>query len=282
VGEAGGKGCRPPDPTSVIWTTQRHYVVVVRTTVITGSASGMGRAVKQQLIHAGHRVIGVDLRGEEIDADLATRSGRESAVAAVLDASGGRVDGVVVCAGVGPHIEPTATIVAINYFGAIEVLDGLGDALAAGDAPAAVAISSNSIGLVPMSDTELIDRMLDGDEDGALAVSSRFDGASVYGMTKHALARAVRMRSGEWGAKGIRLNAVAPGPVNTPLLQGSIDDPVLGPLVDALPVPLGRRAEPDEIAELVVFLLGPSAAYIHGSIVFADGGTDALVRPDHV
>jgi NAD(P)-dependent dehydrogenase (short-subunit alcohol dehydrogenase family) len=242
----------------------------------------MGAAVSAQLAEAGDRIIGIDLRGEQIEADLSTPEGRAEAIAAVLAAVDGPIDGVVACAGLGPHIEPGSALVAVNYFGAVEILDGLRDAMSRADAPAAVAISSNSIGLVPMDDTELIDRMLAHDEAGALAASARFDGASIYGMTKHALARAVRLRAPAWGEAGVRLNAVAPGPVNTPLLQGSIDDPVLGPLVDALPVPLGRRAEADEIAELVVFLLGPSSAYMHGSVVFADGGTDALVRPDHV
>jgi len=54
---------------------------------------------------------------------------------------------------------------------------------------------------------------------------------------------------------------------------------VLGPLVDALPIPLGRRADPDDVAASVVFLLGPDAGFVHGSILFADGGTDAVVRP---
>jgi NAD(P)-dependent dehydrogenase (short-subunit alcohol dehydrogenase family) len=79
----------------------------------------------------------------------------------------------------------------------------------------------------------------------------------------------------------VRLNAIAPGPTMTPLLQGSLDDETLGPLVDALPIPLERRAEPGEMAGIIAFLLGPDASYVHGAIWFADGGTDAAVRPDH-
>jgi NAD(P)-dependent dehydrogenase (short-subunit alcohol dehydrogenase family) len=80
--------------------------------------------------------------------------------------------------------------------------------------------------------------------------------------------------------RGVRPNAVAPGPVRTPLLQATLDDPVLGPLADALPVPLGRRAAPGEIAHAVTFLLAPASAYIHGAVLFVGGGTDALLRPD--
>ncbi len=80
----------------------------------------------------------------------------------------------------------------------------------------------------------------------------------------------------------MRLNLVAPGPVQTPLFQGTLDDPVLGPLVGMLPVPMGRPSSAEEIAGPIAFLLSPDAAMIHGSVLFVDGGSDALLRRDHV
>jgi NAD(P)-dependent dehydrogenase (short-subunit alcohol dehydrogenase family) len=254
----------------------------MRTVVITGSASGLGAAIRRRLESDGCEVVGVDLERQEIEADLSTPAERAAAMNAVLEYCNGPIDGLVVCAGLGPHVEPVSRLVSVNYFGAVEVLDGLRPALAAGDRPAAVAISSNSIGIVPVDDMTLIDAMLHDGESAALALADGggFDGSAVYVMTKIALARAVRSRVLDWGRAHIRLNAVAPGPVLTPLLQGSLDDPVLGPLVDALPIPLEVRAQPEDIAGVVSFLLGPDAAFIHGAVLFADGGTDALVRPD--
>ncbi len=251
------------------------------TIVITGSASGLGAAIRERLEHDGATVLGVDLVGQEIDADLSTGSGRSQAMNAVIAAIGGTIDGLVVCAGLGPHVDPVSRLVSVNYFGAVEVLDGLRPALAGGTRPAAVAVSSSAIGLVPVHSTALLDAMVDGDEAGALELVDDLDGVTVYGLTKRALAIAVRRRASGWGKAGVRLNAVAPGPVLTPLLQGSLDDPELGPLVSALPVPLDRQAEPAEVAGVVAFLLGADASFVHGTILFADGGTDALVRPEH-
>ena len=97
-----------------------------------------------------------------------------------------------------------------------------------------------------------------------------------------ALARLVRRRATELGLAGVRLNAVAPGPFDSPLLQTTLDDPVLAPLVDALPIPIGRRGSADEVAATVEFLLSSAASNVHGSLLFVDGGIDASVSPDRV
>jgi NAD(P)-dependent dehydrogenase (short-subunit alcohol dehydrogenase family) len=254
---------------------------------LTGSASGIGAAVRSRLEADGWRAVGVDLDGQEVSADLSTSAGRAAAVAGVLDRlDGERLDAVVACAGLGPQVARRDLLVSVNYFGAIAVLDGLLDALAAtgaaGGAPAAVAICSNSISVTPMPDPTLVELMLAGDEKAATELSTSMDGPTVYAMTKLALGRGCRQRVPAWAGRGVRLNLVAPGPVHTPLYQGTLDDPVLGPLVDLLPVPMGRPSEPAEIAAPIAFLLSPEAAMVHGSILFVDGGSDALLRSDHV
>jgi NAD(P)-dependent dehydrogenase (short-subunit alcohol dehydrogenase family) len=253
----------------------------MRTIVITGSASGIGAALRRRLELDGCRVVGVDLQGQEVAADLSTPTGRSAAMNKVLDLTGRSIDGLVVAAGVGPQA-PQGLQVRVNYFGAVEVLDGLRPALAAGERAAAVCIASNSIGLTPLGDTTLVDEMLRGSEGVAAGLAGSIHGALVYAMTKVALTRAMRRRVQPWGDAGLRLNAVAPGPVSTPMLEAILDDEELGDAVDALPIPLGRRAEPEEIASVVAFLLRPEASFVHGSVLFADGGSDAFVRPDVV
>ncbi|HVO25306.1 MAG TPA: SDR family oxidoreductase [Candidatus Margulisiibacteriota bacterium] len=249
--------------------------------VVTGSASGIGLATRQRLAAAGDDVIGVDLRDAEVLADLATPAGRAAAIAAVLQGTRGCIDGLVACAGVGPEVEPWSSIVSLNYFGAQVLLDGLRPALAEAEAPAAVAVSSNAATL-PNADTPLVDACLAGNETGAREIALTLDGHRTYAGSKLALARWVRRNApgADWAANGIRLNAVAPGAVLTPLLQRGLDHPAYGPAIRNFPIPLGDFGSPDQIAAAIVFLLSPEASFCCGSVLFVDGGTDALLRPD--
>ena len=110
-----------------------------RTYVITGAASGIGRALTELLEGRGDRVIGVDLHGTEVEVDLATAGGRADLVSRVAEASGGTVDAVVANAGLAT---PTAATVAVNYFGAVSTLNGLRPLLEGSPAPRAVATVS--------------------------------------------------------------------------------------------------------------------------------------------
>lgn len=251
------------------------------TIAISGCATGIGAATRKRLEAEGHRVIGIDLRGVEVPADLSTRAGRDAAVAAVLEQSDGRLDGVVLCAGLGGHLPDGPRIAAVNYFGVVALLDGLLPALRKGQDPAAVAICSNSAQLSPViGESALVAAMLDGDEDEVARLSkSEFSGQQIYMMSKNAVGRAVRRRAGAWGEAGVRLNAVAPGPIVTPLLEGALETPD-GEAIRAFKIPVGRMGRPEEVAGTIHYLLGPDAGFVHGSIWYIDGGADAFVRPD--
>jgi NAD(P)-dependent dehydrogenase (short-subunit alcohol dehydrogenase family) len=131
---------------------------------ITGAGSGIGAATAARLQAAGHRVLGVDIRNAEILADLASADGRALAIAAVLEASHGVLDGLVLCAGVGPQVEPHAKIAAINYFGAVQLLDALRPALERGTAPSAVVVSSVASVQLPWSKNPIGAALEAGDE----------------------------------------------------------------------------------------------------------------------
>jgi NAD(P)-dependent dehydrogenase (short-subunit alcohol dehydrogenase family) len=249
--------------------------------VVTGSASGIGAAIRQRLESGGDRVIGVDIRDAEVIADLESREGRESAISALLERCEGSLDRLVVCAGLGPQVRPPSRVASVNYFGAVDLLDGLFEALQRGSDPAAVAVCSNSAQLAPLDDDPYVQALLEHDEDRARHVIDEMDnGHLAYMGSKNALGKALRRRSAAWGRAGVRINGIAPGATETPLLQGGLDHPQFGPAIRGFPVPLGRFGRPEEIAALVAYLFGADAAWIHGSIFFIDGGSDAEIRPD--
>jgi NAD(P)-dependent dehydrogenase (short-subunit alcohol dehydrogenase family) len=252
------------------------------TYAVSGSASGIGAATATALRAGGHRVIGVDLHDAEVVADLGTESGRSGGVAGVLAECDGVLDGLVTCAGIAGSsaTHGGGRVVSINYFGTVALVAGLREALARGADPAVVCVSSNSTTCMPNWPQEIADACLAGDEPGACAAAEGQPSFLAYPATKAAVAWYVRTQAttAEWIGAGIRLNAVAPGVVETPMVATQRADPVLGSAVDAFPVPRGQHAQPAEIASVIAFLLGPGASYLVGTVLFADGGTDALLR----
>lgn len=212
-------------------------------------------------------------------ADVGTAEGRAEVITAVAERCGGELSGLVTCAGLaGASSRPGSLLASVNYFGTVDLLVGLRPLLAPGGS--AVAISSNSTTVQPAIPAELVARFLAHDEDGARTLSDQVGSLVTYPASKLAVAHWVRRNATgpEWAGAGRRLNAVAPGMIETPMVAGMRADPETGPLLDLLPIPVGRAGRPDEIAALIEFLLGPDSAFFCGSVIFCDGGSDAVLR----
>jgi NAD(P)-dependent dehydrogenase (short-subunit alcohol dehydrogenase family) len=256
---------------------------------VTGSASGMGRAVVERLRAAGHDVITVDLRDADVAADLSTADGRRTALREVLDRSGGVLHGAVLAAGLGPVPGREEAVAQVNFVAPVALLEGWRDALARGAAESGAAskvvvFGSNSASVTPGIPGLLVSSYL-RDRPRLRARIMRLLGrngaAFTYGASKLALARWVRRRAvtTAWAGAGIRLNVIAPGAVLTPLLEAQLAGPDRE-RIETFPVPTGGYGDPGDIADWVVFMLGPAADFLCGSVIYVDGGTDAYFRSD--
>jgi NAD(P)-dependent dehydrogenase (short-subunit alcohol dehydrogenase family) len=210
---------------------------------------------------------------------LSTPEGRRSAVGGATEQSGGELAGIVTCAGLAALPGRAGSLLAsVNYFGTVDVLEGLRPLLIRGGS--AVAISSNSTTVQPAVPADLVEACLRHDEELSAQIADARGSLVTYPATKLAVAHWVRRNATgpNWAGSGIRLNAIAPGMIDTPMVAGMRADAKAGPMLDMLPIPAGRPGRAEEIAAVVDLLLSPDGAFFCGSVVFCDGGSDALLR----
>ncbi|GMO61771.1 MAG: SDR family oxidoreductase [Treponemataceae bacterium] len=253
-----------------------------KTYAVTGAASGIGKAVADLLRSSGHTVIGVDKKDADVIADLSTREGREHAIAQVLRNAQNKLDGAVLAAGLGPIPGSEKQIAQVNFNGVVELAEAWRDAFAASGNAHVVVFSSNSATIIPAIPQMAVDAFFSARTDRVprlFAPLGARAAAMVYGASKLAVARWVRQTAvkPEWAQCGIRLNALAPGGIMTPLIQAQLESPNAKE-VRTLPTPLGGFGSPNDIASFVQFLLSSHADFMTGSVLFIDGGTDAYFR----
>jgi len=257
------------------------------TYAITGSASGMGRETAQRLRGDGHTVIGVDIKDADIIADLSTPQGRKQAADGVVAASGGKLDGAVLAAGLGPipRRDRPRQIAQVNYLGVVELLSAWRPALAAAERAKVVVVSSNSSTTIPAVPRRTVRALLAHDADKAVRSVKLFGKAApamMYAASKIAVSRWVRRHAvlPERAGAGVRLNALAPGAIMTPLLQEQLSTPSEAKAIWSFPIPVGAFGQAAHMADWMCFMLSDSADFLCGSIVFVDGGSDAYFRAD--
>lgn len=258
----------------------------MRTYVVTGAASGIGLATVKMIEANGDKAIGVDIKDCQVIADLSTRQGREEAVEKVTTLTDGLVDAVIANAGLGLSIAKT---VSVNFFGAIEFIEGMRPALLKSKSPRVVATSSMA-SLMP-NDAQLVDLMLAGNEvkavERAQLLVNQGGGAEalIYGSSKRALSRWIRREciKPEWADAGIPMNAVGPGIVKTPMVSEMIATPESREyLAKVVPMPLNGYIEPEEVAALILWLASETNAHTTGQTIYIDGGSDAVIRGENI
>lgn len=256
---------------------------------ISGASSGIGAKAKEILLRQGHEVINIDLKDGDICVNLATDEGRKEAVDALHKMHPEGLDGIICNAGVSGTTGNLPLIISLNYFGTIALANGAYDLLVKKHGSCVVTASNTiSQGASRMDIADLLNNI--GDEARVLKLVSQMDGSnlhignSFYVSTKYALARWVRRVSSTWAANGVRINAIAPGNVNTAMTATMSTSARTA--LNALPIPtkFGQEClmDPEEIAEVMVFLASDAARGVNGNIMFVDGGTDALLNSEKV
>ncbi len=248
--------------------------------VVTGAGSGIGKAVTLWLAAAGATVVAVD-----IDVEAASRTARESTEAGfagrVVPHRADVTDGPQVAG----YVERTKEILAerpFTFFHNNAGVEGVHKSIvdtseAEWDSVMAVNLRSAFLGL-----KYVIPALREGGGGAIVNTASVLSlkaapDRSDYVVSKHAILGLTKTAAAECAAEGIKVNAVAPGPIETPLMTRSEDlvnpdDPGFERRRFEQGVPAGRYGRPEEVAELVAFLLGPDPAYLTGSLVSIDGG----------
>ncbi len=255
--------------------------------VITGGTKGMGGATAEILRKEGHSVFNIDYDRGDLCVDLGTVEGRQEAVETVHRLFPDGIDGLASNAGVASS-EPLSKTVRINYFGSVAIMEGLFDLLKKRRGRCVVTVS-NSISYVVRNHL-FVDRLLTdcGEEDRICRLVDTFDPVEVdnaiYCSTKIALVRWMRRTAPWWAKHGVTLNAVAPGGVNTTIMNGVKNMSPSPAMARALASPLlddeHRVLTADEVAPAFVHLLLPTPCANTGNVYFCDGGTECILHTE--
>ena len=261
--------------------------------VVTGGSGGIGGKTVEILRSQGHEVVNVDLKDSDICANLATKEGRDEVIHTIHAQYPDGIDGLCCNAGVSGACGNLKLMISLNYFGATNLAHGLFDLLKK-KGGSCVVTSSNTIsqGAARMDLVDMLNysQTKPVNEERILNIIEKFDesslavGNSIYVTTKYALARWARRVSASWAANGVRINTVAPGNVSTPLTATMSENAKAA--LAALPIPINYGTDtlmdPEDIANVIAFLVSPLAHGINGNVLFVDGGTDALLNSEKV
>lgn len=221
--------------------------------IVTGSATGLGAAIADVLAAEGALVARTDVRGAEFDLDVSDRASVERAVAAIT-ASIGEPTVLVNNAGlnrIGPSEEIPETrwreVIDINLTGAFRCCQVVGARMLAAGSGAIVNV-------------------------GSISATVGMPGRAAYCSSKAGLVGLTRSLAVEWASRGVRVNAVSPGYIRTPMTANAIEQGLLSEEGIRDRTPQGRLAEPVEVARVIAFVASDAASFVTGQSFVVDGG----------
>ncbi|MGY0194312.1 coniferyl-alcohol dehydrogenase [Leptothrix sp. BB-4] len=241
-----------------------------KTLIVTGAASGIGAATAALLAQQGADVISVDINapaqpvGRFVQADLSDAA----SIDRLVDALPTGAHGLANIAGLPPTKSPEA-VLKVNLLGLKRLTTRLVPKLADGASIVNLA-SLAGLGWPDAKAAIQASENLDFDAVPAFCQAHGIEGARSYFFSKEALIVWTMQNRWTWRARGIRMNAVSPGPVDTPILKDFIE--TLGARAEEDMRTMDRPGTPADIAPVVAFLLSDGSAWIRGTNVPTDGG----------
>ncbi|HEX7152790.1 MAG TPA: SDR family oxidoreductase [Thermoanaerobaculia bacterium] len=226
-----------------------HWTLTGKTALVTGATKGIGLAIAEELRRFGATVIGVARDNPDgISADVSRAADRQR-IFAGLD----RLD--ILVNNAGTNIRKASVDYTYEEYERVREtnMDSVFELCRLAHPLLKASGNASVINII------------------SIAAFRHLGTGLPYAMTKAAVAHLTKVLAGEWAKDGIRVNAIAPWYIRTPLAEPVLQDPVrLGKILAA--TPMGRIGEPEEVSGLAAFLCLPAASYITGQCIAVDGG----------
>ena len=247
---------------------------------LTGAATGIGAATAALLKQQGHYVVAFDRVEPEahIDEWIAIDLADPGSIDAAVSKTKGPFDALINNAGVPPREGMTETVLNVNFLGLRRFLDGMLEHLVANASVVNTASRAGAMWRDNLAQVNALLQLRSPDQLAGFIEAHSIDYVRAYNLSKEAVIVMTMAETEHMISRGLRMNSVSPAAVSTGILDDFIS--AFGDRVSRNVQRVGRPGNPDEVAEVIVFLASPASHWLNGIDIVVDGGMGALIATD--